>query len=74
MNSREEFLAHLHSLVEEIVARPPENSSTGSYIEAAEAWLGDADGFYKNIGESRDVDVPDWQLFADILSAALEYE
>jgi len=67
-------LTFLFELLDHIDAVKPENDTVYSYIQAAAAWLEDADGFYKNIGEARDTREADWQLFADILSAALVYE
>ena len=51
-----------------------DESAVYSYVQAAAAWIEDSDGFYKNIGEARDTNEADWQLFADVLAAALVYE
>lgn len=74
VRSREEFLTFLFELLDHIDAVKPANDTVYLYVQAAAAWLEDADGFYKNIGEARDTKEADWQLFADILAAALTYE
>ena len=74
VRNREEFLAFLFDLMDHIDAVKPENDTVYTYVQAAAAWLRDADGFYTNIGESRDTGEADWQLFADLFAAALVYE
>ena len=51
-----------------------ENKDIYTFLQAMAAWLRDADGYYKNAGQSVDVEKPSWQLFADALFAASVYE
>jgi hypothetical protein len=74
VRNREEFLTFLFELLDHIDAVKFENGTVYQYVQAAAAWLHDADGYYRNIGESRDTREADWQLFADMLCAALVYE
>lgn len=49
-----------------------ENGTVASYIAAMCAWLEDSDGFYANSTKG-DLHSP-WQLVADMLAAARNYE
>lgn len=51
-----------------------ENRTAEQLLGALASWLEDADGFYDNLGEDRNCELPDWQLFADALQAATVYE
>ncbi len=51
-----------------------ENVAITDFLEALGSWLDDADGFYKNHGLETDAEKPSWQLFADALQAAKNYE
>ena len=51
-----------------------ENNDLPSFLEAMAAWLNDCDGYYRNTGQTVDVDSPNWQVFADALRAATIYE
>ena len=48
-----------------------ENGDIRSFLEAMASWLQDCDGYYR---ETLDVNVADWQIFADALVAARIYE
>lgn len=51
-----------------------DNSDLSSFLEALSGWIGDCDGYYKNIGSGIDPNSPSWQIFADALQAAKIYE
>jgi hypothetical protein len=74
VESREEFIAFIFRLLDENDAVPWENDTAYAFLQGLAGWLEDADGFYANTGESRDLSKPDWQVFADALSAATVYE
>ena len=73
VKTKEDFKSLLENLLKQD-AKDWENEMTSSYLEAMLAWLSDADGFYKNIGEDINLKEPTWQLFADMVQAALVYE
>ncbi|KOY37918.1 hypothetical protein NB614_20745 [Vibrio parahaemolyticus] len=67
--------AELLSLIESLSSENDkcwENSSAIDFIQALGAWLNDAEGYYKNV--DLDVNEASWQLFADALQAARNYE
>jgi hypothetical protein len=54
-------------------ARGWENATLERFLDAAQAWIRDMDGYYRNSGQEPP-DVPSWRTFAEILSAARSYE
>jgi hypothetical protein len=50
-----------------------ENATLERFLDAAQAWIRDMDGYYRNAGQERP-DIPSWRTFAEILSAARSYE
>jgi len=75
INSKEEFMEHLSSLISELEHNPEkwENKSLPEYLEALKAWVNDMDGYYKNINYNTPQNV-NWGIFADMLTAAKIYE
>jgi len=71
VGSREGFLAFLFDLLDHVDAVQPDNDSVYTYIQAAAAWLNEADAFYLMMGEAQDTSEANWQVFADLLWAAL---
>ena len=55
-------------------ARGWENADLGRYLDAMASWLGSADNYYRNTGQTMDTSKPSWRLFANILLAAKVYE
>ena len=49
-----------------------ENSSLDGFLEALGGWLGDSEGYYRNLG--RDVPENPWEVIWHALSAAPSYE
>jgi hypothetical protein len=75
MQTREDFVAFLHSLVRDFRERPEqwENTSLEAYLEAMAAWVQDMEGYYRRCGEQ----VPKhltWKNVGEILLAARIYE
>ncbi|MFJ2738327.1 hypothetical protein ACIO3O_01525 [Streptomyces sp. NPDC087440] len=75
IRSREELATFVRGLHQEFLRRGHEweNASLDSFLEALAAWIDDADGMYRNVGE----DLPsggDWAFFARSLRAATVYE
>lgn len=74
VNSREELIDLIFALLDDNDAIEWENDSAYSYLQALAAWLANAESFYNNIGEAVDFDKITWQIFADALQAATNYE
>jgi hypothetical protein len=51
-----------------------QNQDVFTFLQAIAAWLNDCAGYYRNVGQSVNVEQASWQLFADALSAAAVYE
>ena len=51
-----------------------ENGTLESFLEGLIGFSRDANGYYKNIEQDVDTEIPTWKLFADILLAARVYE
>jgi hypothetical protein len=73
--SRDDFVAFARSLRADLEDDPTqfENADLGTYLGAIAAWVEDMDGYFQNIGRPEQ-SVPSWRLFAQILSAAAQYE
>ena len=76
IQTRAELIAFIDDVIRDHDANGQnwENRDIRSYLEAMAAWLEDCDGYYQNVGPSRDVDEPHWQIFADAVAAARVYE
>ncbi|MGF1742876.1 hypothetical protein L4C34_17735 [Vibrio profundum] len=73
VKSKAELLSLIKSLASEN-SNFWENRSATDFIEALGAWLSDAEGYYKNFNLDIDTTEASWQLFADALQAARNYE
>ncbi|KLU03489.1 hypothetical protein RISK_004493 [Rhodopirellula islandica] len=51
-----------------------ENRDVETFLNAMAAWLNDCGGYYRNTGQTVNIDEPNWQLVADALSAATVYD
>lgn len=74
ITTREELITQIYLLLEEGAPSLWENNTAQSFLQALAAWLNDCRGYYKNINSPVDVETPTWQVFADALTAATEYE
>ena len=76
MDSRSELIQFIYALQNDLKEHPEnwENSDLHTYLGALAAFLGDADGYYRNMKVDLDADVPSWKLLADCLPAASVYE
>jgi len=75
INSKEDFLEHLSSLISELENNPEAwvNKSLPEYLESLKNWVDDMDGYYIN----NNYNIPEninWRVFADMLTAAKMYE
>ncbi len=72
--SSQDLAAFILSLHADLVAGSPwENADLPSYLEALAAWVSEMPGYF----ESRDEAAPKhptWELFAQMLAAAVGYE
>ena len=75
VNSRVEFVAFVRSLAAHFRSNPDEWESwtIDVYLEALAAWTEDSERHYKHRGEQGPQDI-NWQVLADMLSAASAYE
>jgi hypothetical protein len=74
VKTRDELIAHIFRLLDDSDARDWENESAYSFLQAMAGWLNDCAGYYRNIQSPVDVETPTWQIIADALTAAREYE
>lgn len=74
VNTRDELISHIFRILDENDAREWENETAYSFLQALAGWLNDCGGYYRNIQSPVDVETPTWQLLADALTAATEYE
>jgi hypothetical protein len=75
IKTKEDFVSYVYELSQDYYDDPEswENIAIDRYLEALSALVNDMDGYYKNQGLPIPEN-PDWQLMADILSAARFYE
>lgn len=74
ITTRDELISHIFRLLDDNDAREWENESAYSFLQALAGWLNDCSGHYRNIQSPIDVEMPTWQIFADALTAATEFE
>lgn len=76
VDSRDALIGYIFELLDDQDACGTQwhNKDIYTFLQAMAAWFNDCDGYYKNAGQSRDVDQPSWQLFADALAAASVHE
>ncbi|MCC6727383.1 MAG: hypothetical protein IT258_22960 [Saprospiraceae bacterium] len=51
-----------------------ENNDLSNFLEAMVAWTEDMEVCYRNMKLKKDLENPDWSVFADILKASTIYE
>jgi hypothetical protein len=75
IETRDDLAAFVAVLRRDLVERPDgwENASLDRFLEAAAAWLDDADGFFLNRGEPVPT-APTWRFLGQLLLAAKHYE
>jgi hypothetical protein len=76
VQSRQELISHLFRLMDDFdgVGNLWKNQDVYTFMQAMAAWLNDCEESYRQSGQSVDVEIPSWRLFADALSAAAVYE
>ena len=76
IQTRDELIGYISNLVRnhDTGGTQWENRDIRSFLGAMASWLEDCDGYYQNNDDQRDVNVADWQIFADALAAARIYE
>ena len=72
VKSREELIGYIYEMLEDY--DQCENRDVSTFLQAMAAWLNDCGGYYRNTGQSLNIDEPNWQLFADALTAATVYD
>jgi hypothetical protein len=75
VDSREKFIAFVGSLSGNMLAHPQEweNNELPTFLSGLAGFASDMSGYYKNVGEVVDVDIPTWRLMAQMLLAAKVY-
>jgi len=75
ITSRNDLAHYLRTLAERARTEPNrfENQTLSAYLDAAGAWLEDAEGFYLNRGEPVP-ETPTWSFLAAVFAAAAIYE
>lgn len=75
IRSKEDLADFVESLRDDLLRDPDswENPTLERYLDAMAAWIRSMDSYYTNVGQ-QPPEIPDWSIFADILSAAKIYE
>lgn len=76
VNSRQSFVEFLRLLLLDYSKSPDEweNDNIGSFLEAMSRYADEIQGYYDNIGQDVDANLPSWKVFSDILRGAKIYE
>jgi hypothetical protein len=75
VKSREDFIKFVEYLNEDYGQQQGqwENLTLGSYLSGLSAFATDMDGYYKNMGETVNVETITWRMAAEMLLAATVY-
>ncbi|WP_216892160.1 DUF7660 family protein [Nocardia alni] len=76
VHDRSEFVVYVHRLAEAVSHSPGdyENIRSGDFLEAAAAWVNDADDFIHSAESEERSERINWPFIATLLTAALVYE
>ncbi|MDK2125632.1 DUF7660 family protein [Parachitinimonas caeni] len=78
INSRDGLISLLKQMALDLRENPDEweNRNLEDFLEAMASWIEDMDGYYENLGISKEVGLEDfkWRILADVLLAARVYE
>ena len=76
LKSRTDFIQFIYALKKDLEKNPDEweNCDLRTYLNALAAFLGDANGYYKNAELNVSADDPSWRVFADCMMAARVYD
>ncbi len=76
ITSRPDFSKFLYQLHKDLTDNPSawHNDKLGDFLLAMAALSEDMQGYYDNTSQSIDSEKADWQIFANILIAAIIYE
>ncbi len=76
IGSRDDFEEFMQRLVEDFqkYGEDWDNAELKEYLGAMRRFVGDIPGYYKNRGESINIEKPTWRVFADILLGARVYD
>jgi hypothetical protein len=72
VGSRDEFVKFVELLNENLKSHSDEweNSDLPSFFDGLSVFTSDMEGYYKNVGETVDVEVISWRMMAQMLLAA----
>ena len=73
---KKSFVCFLESIRKEFENYPEkwENSNLSNFLEALCRYSEDIQGFYDNTNQNVDSNIASWQVFADIIKGATNYE
>lgn len=76
ISRRQEFISFLETFRQDLIEKPNdwENKNLEDFLEAMIRYTEDLQGYYDNTKQTINADIPDWQVFADILKGARIYE
>jgi hypothetical protein len=76
ISSRQEFISFLEEFRQDLIENPNkwENTNLEDFLEAMIRYTDDLQGYYHNTKQKIKADIPEWQVFADILKGARIYE
>jgi hypothetical protein len=75
IKTKKDFVSFVYELSQDYRDNPKswQNKDLGSFLEALAAWVDDMEGYYLNQGQQVP-EKPDWQMLANMLTAAKIYE
>jgi hypothetical protein len=76
VNDRQSFIKFIDLLRQDFIDNPDswENNKLDTFLEAISSYADDVQGYYDNMKQSVNADLPNWQTFADIFKGATVYE
>lgn len=76
ISTRQEFVTFLEAFRRDLIENPDEwdNKNLEDFLDAMIRYAGDIQGYYDNTKQTVNADIPDWQVFVDILKGARIYE
>ena len=76
VTDRQSFIMLLDLLRKDFLNNPErwENQTVPDFLEALSAYTADIQGYYNNMNQNVNADIPEWSTFADIFKGVKIYE